>query len=153
MNRMFQMEFHSNEFYNNPEENATDERDIQEKQAQQIGAFSIHDSFHTTWKCTNDVLISSELHPVKESTICWHAVWMGTLRKCSNSCFATHFKTISHTISFLTMDPENQPTNTSLTEEKKQKKKKNYRKDKPWDDGTVDKWAIEVTYWKCLLTV
>ena len=37
------MEFHSNEFYNNPEENATDERDIQEKQAQQIGAFSIHE--------------------------------------------------------------------------------------------------------------
>ena len=48
MNGMFQMEFHSNEFYNNPEENATDERDIQEKQAQQIAGFSIHDSFHTT---------------------------------------------------------------------------------------------------------
>lgn len=28
-------------------------------------------------------------------------------------------------------------------EEEKQKKKKNYRKDKPWDDGTVDKWKVE----------
>ena len=43
-----------------------------------------------------------------------------------------------------TMDSDNKPTETVPTDEKKQGKKRNYRKDKPWDDGTVNKWEIEV---------
>ena len=42
------------------------------------------------------------------------------------------------------MDSDNKPTETVPTDEKKQGKKRNYRKDKPWDDGTVNKWEIEV---------
>ena len=41
------------------------------------------------------------------------------------------------------MDSDNKPTETLPTDEKKQGKKRNYRKDKPWDDGTVNKWEIE----------
>lgn len=42
------------------------------------------------------------------------------------------------------MDSDNKPTETVPPEEKKKSKKRNYRKDKPWDDGTVNKWEIEV---------
>lgn len=42
------------------------------------------------------------------------------------------------------MDSDNKPTETVPSEEKKKNKKRNYRKDKPWDDGTVNKWEIEV---------
>ena len=42
------------------------------------------------------------------------------------------------------MDSDNKPTETVPKDEKKQGKKRNYRKDKPWDDGTVNKWEIEV---------
>lgn len=48
------------------------------------------------------------------------------------------------TFSLHTMDSDNKPTETVPTDEKKQGKKRNYRKDKPWDDGTVNKWEIEV---------
>ena len=48
------------------------------------------------------------------------------------------------TFSLHIMDSDNKPTETVPTDEKKQGKKRNYRKDKPWDDGTVNKWEIEV---------
>ena len=47
------------------------------------------------------------------------------------------------TFSLHTMDSDNKPTETLPTDEKKQGKKRNYRKDKPWDDGTVNKWEID----------
>lgn len=42
------------------------------------------------------------------------------------------------------MDKDNSPAKEVSTEEQKQQKKKNYRKDKPWDGDHIDHWKIEV---------
>ena len=42
------------------------------------------------------------------------------------------------------MENEDKPTETTPADEKKQQKKRNYRKDKPWDGDHIDHWKIEV---------
>lgn len=42
------------------------------------------------------------------------------------------------------MEPEEKPTEQISNEDKKVQKKKNYRKDKPWDGDHIDHWKIEV---------
>ena len=42
------------------------------------------------------------------------------------------------------METEEKPIDQTPTEEVKQQKKKNYRKDKPWDGEHIDHWKIEV---------
>ena len=42
------------------------------------------------------------------------------------------------------MDSDSRPVDTAPQEENKQQKKKNYRKDKPWDNDQIDHWKIEV---------
>lgn len=42
------------------------------------------------------------------------------------------------------MDSDSKPVDSILPEETKQQKKKNYRKDKPWDGDHIDHWKIEV---------
>ena len=51
------------------------------------------------------------------------------------------------------MEPEEKPTEQIPNEDKKVQKKKNYRKDKPWDGDHIDHWKIEVRYfsWKISL--
>ncbi|KAK8830677.1 hypothetical protein WA577_004405 [Blastocystis sp. JDR] len=41
------------------------------------------------------------------------------------------------------MDTDNNPAKEVPVEEQKQKKKRNYRKDKPWDGDHIDHWKIE----------
>ncbi|KAK8796333.1 hypothetical protein WA171_004294 [Blastocystis sp. BT1] len=41
------------------------------------------------------------------------------------------------------MEPEEKPTEQISNEDKKVQKKKNYRKDKPWDGDHIDHWKIE----------
>lgn len=48
------------------------------------------------------------------------------------------------TFSLLGMENEDKPTETTPADEKKQQKKRNYRKDKPWDGDHIDHWKIEV---------
>ena len=54
---------------------------------------------------------------------------------------------------FENMEPEEKPTEQIPNEDKKVQKKKNYRKDKPWDGDHIDHWKIEVRYfsWKISL--
>ena len=42
------------------------------------------------------------------------------------------------------METEAKPADQVPKEEKKAEKKKNYRKDKPWDGDHIDHWKIEV---------
>lgn len=42
------------------------------------------------------------------------------------------------------METEAKPADQVPKEEKKTEKKKNYRKDKPWDGDHIDHWKIEV---------
>ena len=42
------------------------------------------------------------------------------------------------------METEDKPIDQTPTEEVKPQKKKNYRKDKPWDGEHIDHWKIEV---------
>ena len=42
------------------------------------------------------------------------------------------------------MDSDSKPVETAPQEENKQQRKKNYRKDKPWDNDQIDHWKIEV---------
>ena len=42
------------------------------------------------------------------------------------------------------METEEKPIDQAPTEEVKPQKKKNYRKDKPWDGEHIDHWKIEV---------
>ena len=47
-------------------------------------------------------------------------------------------------IFFGRMDSDSKPVETAPQEENKQQRKKNYRKDKPWDNDQIDHWKIEV---------
>ena len=42
------------------------------------------------------------------------------------------------------MDNNEKPIDSISQEEQKGQKKKNYRKDKPWDGDHIDHWKIEV---------
>lgn len=42
------------------------------------------------------------------------------------------------------MEGDSNPVDSAPKEETKQQKKKNYRKDKPWDGDHIDHWKIEV---------
>lgn len=42
------------------------------------------------------------------------------------------------------MEGDSNPVDSVPKEETKQQKKKNYRKDKPWDGDHIDHWKIEV---------
>lgn len=50
-------------------------------------------------------------------------------------------------LSLQVMDTDNNPAKEVPVEEQKQKKKRNYRKDKPWDGDHIDHWKIEVAPW------
>ena len=43
------------------------------------------------------------------------------------------------------MDSDSKAVDSVPREETTQQKKKNYRKDKPWDGDHIDHWKIEVT--------
>lgn len=49
------------------------------------------------------------------------------------------------------MDSDSKAVETVPQEETKQQKKKNYRKDKPWDGDHIDHWKIEVIPYLYLL--
>ena len=57
--------------------------------------------------------------------------------KCNSGLFVDR-------LSLQAMDKDNSPAKEVSTEEQKQQKKKNYRKDKPWDGDHIDHWKIEV---------
>ena len=50
-------------------------------------------------------------------------------------------------LSLQVMDTDNNHAKEVPVEEQKQKKKRNYRKDKPWDGDHIDHWKIEVAPW------
>ena len=49
------------------------------------------------------------------------------------------------------MDNNEKPIDSVSQEEQKGQKKKNYRKDKPWDGDHIDHWKIEVFIIECML--